>query len=114
MRIRCSADTPSGVPKGFHLIEGTSGNDVIRGSDRRKDFIRGQRGDDKLIGLGKRDILCGGLGDDTMIGGKGRDDLYGEEGDDRLNGRQGADFLDGGAGLDQVFGFKLQARRRAR
>ena len=51
-------DTPGG------LIEGTSGNDILFGSD----------GVDTMIGNGGRDVFRGSLGDDTIIGNAGEYD----------------------------------------
>jgi Ca2+-binding RTX toxin-like protein len=56
------------------LIEGTSGNDVLAGSD----------GDDTMIGNGGSDVFRGSLGDDDIIGNDGAYDelsLAGSEAD---------------------------------
>ena len=53
-------------------INGTSGNDTIRGGDP----------DETLDGKEGNDILYGRAGDDTLIGGIGNDTLRGEDGND--------------------------------
>ncbi|EWG15227.1 hemolysin-type calcium binding domain-containing protein [Xylella fastidiosa Mul-MD] len=60
---------------------GTSGNDILKGTD-------------------VRDSLLGGDGDDTLEGGVGNDTLYGGAGDDVLDGGEGSNRLEGGAGND--------------
>jgi Ca2+-binding RTX toxin-like protein len=87
---------------------GTSGHDVLRGTNQR-DLIKGRQGNDTIIGRGRRDILCGnegndsiygGRGEDTLEGGNGNDNLYGGRGNDSINatdGVQGNDWLDGQA-----------------
>jgi Ca2+-binding RTX toxin-like protein len=56
-------------------------------------YIRGQAGDDMLIGGSGRDEIVAYLGDDTLVGGSGRD---------RLDGDQGIDSCDGGPGRDRL------------
>jgi Ca2+-binding RTX toxin-like protein len=53
---------------------GTSGDDVIDGTDGR-DMIICRSGDDIAFGLDGNDMLLGGRGDDILQGGSGRDDL---------------------------------------
>lgn len=62
-------------------VPGTSGNDVMEGTE----------GDDNLHG---------GAGNDTLYGLAGDDYLFGGSGDDQLYGSVGADMLDGGTGND--------------
>jgi len=72
--------------------------------------IRGNGGDDTIIGTNFSDNLDGGngndriegrAGDDTLTGGSGRDRLFGGSGSDRFLARdRQPDFLDGGAGID--------------
>lgn len=69
---------------------------IFRGDDRmtgaeRGDLMAGYAGDDVLIGRG---------GDDTLRGGYGRDRLCGGRGDDWLDGGPGRDVLTGGQGAD--------------
>jgi Ca2+-binding RTX toxin-like protein len=58
---------------------GTSGDDVLTGTDRIS-TIKGFAGNDVLSGGGNNDVIEGGEGDDTLIGGTGRDWLIGEAG----------------------------------
>ena len=71
--------------KGFTLLRGNGGNDLIIGSDGR-------------------DVIHGGAGDDTLLGKAGNDVLYGNDGDDGLSGFTGNDAINGGAGFDLGFG----------
>ena len=71
-------------------INGTSGNDVLVGTDL----------DERLIGRGGNDSASGLGGNDSLDGGPGSDVLYGGSGDDWLIGRSGNDQLDGGTGGD--------------
>ncbi|MEM2669837.1 MAG: calcium-binding protein, partial [Sulfolobales archaeon] len=72
-------------------IDGTPGNDTIRGGD---DILCGNDGDDRLYG----DSIYGYAGNDTITGGN--DILYGGAGNDLLYG----DVLSGGAGNDTITG----------
>jgi|GEM_PF-3282274 len=64
-------------------INGTSGNDRLRGS-AEDDIIDGGEGNDFLFGF---------AGDDTLIGGDGNDNLYGGAGNDSIDGGDGFDTL---------------------
>ncbi|MGY1756655.1 ExeM/NucH family extracellular endonuclease [Geodermatophilus sp. SYSU D00879] len=75
-------------------IRGTSGDDVLRGTN----------GVDVIMGLGGEDTISGGNGDDVICGGAGDDTLSGENGDDVLLGGFGDDTLDGGNGDDTLVG----------
>lgn len=70
--------------------EGTTGDDVIVGTED-KDYKYGGAGNDDISGLGEDDTLVGGTGDDYLDGGAGNDHLYGNEGDDTLIGGTGTD-----------------------
>jgi hypothetical protein len=74
------------------FVRGTTGPDVIVGSDNR-DVIRARGG---------KDLVCAGAGDDKLMGGPGDDRLRGEAGDDRLIGGSGKDRLKGGPGEDEL------------
>jgi Ca2+-binding RTX toxin-like protein len=73
--------------------EGTRGDDRLIGGGR-DDVIIGKPGDDRLRGLG---------GNDTIVGGAGRDLLVGGRGDDTINSRDRArDTVRCGPGWDTV------------
>lgn len=76
------------------LINGTTGNDVILGTDEA----------DIIDGLQGADTIYGGGGGDTITGGPGADIMYGEDGNDTLITKRGTnpDTFDGGAGVDRV------------
>jgi hypothetical protein len=75
------------------LVQGTNGNDVLRG---------GPRGD-TLEGLGGNDRLYGRAGPDRLYGGAGNDRLFGGPGNDKLAGGPGADRFSCGSGRDVVY-----------
>jgi uncharacterized protein len=80
-------------------IEGTNGDDVLRGTDG-VDVIMGLGGKDTITGGNEKDVICGGAGDDSLAGGNGDDVLLGGFGVDRLSGDNGDDTLIGGPGTD--------------
>ena len=85
-------------------IVGTSGDDVIKGTEG-PDVIWAGAGDDKIYGGLGNDIICGGPGDDLIHGGRGNDWLDGGPGTDRVFGDLGDDHLTGGPGnRDEVSG----------
>ncbi len=59
------------------IIVGTSGDDVIYGTDG-PDVIRGMGGNDIIYGQEGNDIICGEGGNDTIYGWHGDDILFGE------------------------------------
>ncbi|CAH1208159.1 hypothetical protein PAECIP111893_02849 [Paenibacillus plantiphilus] len=75
-------------------IEGTSGNDILFGTEYN----------DTIIGYAGDDTLFGEDGDDTILGGVGVDELYGDDGEDMLLGGEGNDILYGGDGIDELLG----------
>jgi Ca2+-binding RTX toxin-like protein len=93
-------------------IDGTPGNDSIRGS-RQADTINGMGGNDR-IGAGRSgDLVNGNEGDDRIWGGRGFDQLHGNGGDDRIwgghgndtdFGEDGNDLMGGGPGDDKQYG----------
>ena len=93
-------------------LKGQAGNDRLLGGDSKDrleggdgdDVMLGGAGDDQLLGGTGADILSGGEGMDTLDGGSGNDRLYGEAGDDELLGGEGNDVLLGGEGKDKVSG----------
>jgi Ca2+-binding RTX toxin-like protein len=84
-------------------ILGTSGNDVIYGTNG-SDVIVGGRGRDQIHGLGGDDFICGEGGPDILTGGSGDDELSGAQGADAIFGGSGDDFLSGGDQPDQLHG----------
>lgn len=80
-------------------IEGSTGNDILRGG-RRDDVICGGLGNDTIRGGAGDDILRGGLGNDTLRGDSGDDYLFGGPGNDNMLGGPGDDSLVGGRGRD--------------
>lgn len=93
-------------------IFGTTGDDLIRGTDEAddidglggNDLITGLDGNDTIKGGQGLDIIRGGADDDSLVGGSGKDRLFGEAGDDHLEGGGGNDRLLGLAGNDTIFG----------
>ena len=84
-------------------VTGTSGDDVLAGTDE-DDVICGLSGNDRIFGGEGDDVLYGDAGDDTLIAGDGDDRLEGGAGNDRLYGGEGKDVGLGGAGNDRVVG----------
>ena len=66
--------------------------------------LRGNGGNDLLIGSPMNDVLNGGDGNDTLLGKAGDDTLIGGDGHDGLSGFTGSDVIDGGRGFDRAFG----------
>ncbi|MFM9969113.1 MAG: calcium-binding protein, partial [Burkholderiales bacterium] len=73
-------------------LEGSSGNDELRGYSDSDDVIEGLAGNDFLRGLQGNDHLIGGEGADALEGGRGVDILDGGPGADRLYGGLGVDI----------------------
>ncbi|MBI1315204.1 hypothetical protein GC176_28265 [bacterium] len=67
-------------------------------------LLRGNGGNDSIIGSAMNDVINGGDGNDTLLGKVGNDTLNGEDGNDGLSGADGDDVLDGGRGYDIGFG----------
>lgn len=77
------------------------------------DYLRGEEGNDSIVGgfgfddvhgnMGN-DTVSGGQGHDWVVGGKDDDRLSGDDGDDIVYGNLGSDTCDGGAGADTVRG----------
>jgi Ca2+-binding RTX toxin-like protein len=74
-------------------IEGDRGDERLKGTPR-SDVILALGGDDHVLGRGGRDLICAGPGNDVVGGGGGRD---------RISGQGGNDGLYGGSGNDRVF-----------
>ena len=94
--------------RGGDIISGGVGNDVLAAdrTDRFDDFdgevseLRGNAGNDLLLGGSKKDLIIGGQDNDELFGKSGDDELRGNAGDDLLNGGVGNDVLIGGGGID--------------
>ena len=93
-------------------IVGTSGNDIIHGtnfsddiqSKGGRDLIHGDAGNDLIYGGDAADTIFGDTGDDTINGDFGDDLVYGGDGNDYANGGIGNDTLHGGKGDDRLIG----------
>ncbi len=93
-------------------IDGTPGNDRIRGS-KGPDVVNALAGDDH-VGAGRgADVVNGNEGNDRIWGGRGPDQLHGNVGDDRVwghdgndtdFGEDGNDLMGGGKGADKQYG----------
>ena len=83
---------------------GTTGTDVLVGTDAVANTLYGGGGNDFIYGFGNSDSLYGNAGIDYLDGGDGNDWLYGGEDGDNLQGGYGIDYLLGGAGHDFLFG----------
>lgn len=81
------------------VINGTEGNNRLRGTDRA-DVISGLGGDDRIDGEDGDDRILGGAGNDRIEADDGDDTLIGGLGNDRLDGEDGDDTLTGGRGND--------------
>lgn len=79
-----------------------SSDDVIVGSSR-KNWLRGEGGNDEIYGDGGADRLMGGAGNDSMYGDGANDTMWGGDGDDVLSGGDGADVLYAEEGNDIIF-----------
>ena len=68
---------------------GTSGNDVMRGTNR-PDSFDGRAGNDTIYGNGGVDVIVGGTGNDKIYLGKGLDTVYFNS---RLNAKTNVDKI---------------------
>lgn len=95
---------------------GTAARDSIVGGSGRDDIFAGG-GDDTIEGGGAsgtggsgtflrgqegNDLIIGGIDADRISGGTGNDALFGREGNDNIDGDDGDDLIEGGAGLDDI------------
>jgi Ca2+-binding RTX toxin-like protein len=76
------------------LINGTNGNDELRGT-RHGDKIDARAGNDVVRSLRGGDVVHGGPGKDRIETGYGDDEAWGGRGDDELRGGPGSDYLSG-------------------
>ncbi len=65
-------------------------------------LIRGNGGNNTLIGTLRSDTIYAGGGNDTVFGLGGNDIVFGEGGNDKLFGGLGNDYIDGGSGNDTI------------
>lgn len=84
---------------------------VVEDTIRNVEGIFSGRGDDRLTGDGKSNVLAGSFGNDKLVGGGGNDVLTGERGVDVLTGGTGSDtfFFEtapSGTEIDTVTDFK--------
>ena len=73
------------------LVDSLEGDDVILDKSKQGRFIKGGKGNDKLITLGGGNVLYGGEGNDELVGGEKGDLLISAQGEDRLSGGKGND-----------------------
>jgi RTX calcium-binding nonapeptide repeat (4 copies) len=85
--------------KGEDRLVGNVKDDILRGKGG-KDRLDGDKGNDRLFGQAGKDILLGGLGQDVLSGGGSNDRITGKNGNDILIGGNGQDLLSGGRGKD--------------
>jgi hypothetical protein len=90
-------------PRQGSPINGTPGNDVLRGGPG-DDVINCGAGNDRVFAGSGDDVVNCGPGNDVIFGGSGHDSLFGEEGNDEMHGDSGENDLDGGPGLDRGVG----------
>lgn len=88
---------------GNDSLVGTNGNDLIIGLEGN-DRIAGGNGNDCIVGGGGNDQISGDNGDDIIDAGAGNDQVAGGNGDETIFGGDGTDTIDGGNGVDHVFG----------
>ncbi len=107
-----SSPSPDPTPEGRCDVVGTSGNDVLVGTEESEticggaghDVIFGKAGDDTLRGGKGNDRMFGGAGNDILVGASGSDEIGGGRGKDTLRGKRGPDLLNGGPQADRLFG----------
>jgi hypothetical protein len=97
--------------------QGTSGDDILVGTDKSNTmyggagndiliggsgtgYIYGESGNDMIYAGSGNCMVYGGDGNDTIYAGSKGSKLYGEAGDDTLISGQKSDYLSGGAGND--------------
>ncbi|MBR1942981.1 hypothetical protein IJ843_04530, partial [bacterium] len=91
------------VNNSVKAYNGSNYDDEIDASSRTKALqIKGNGGNDSIIGTNYNDTIYGGLGDDTIIGGAGNDKLYGDAGINTFKfvGDDGRDIVYSGNGRD--------------
>jgi Ca2+-binding RTX toxin-like protein len=91
---------------GEDWVVGGKDNDLLFG-DAAFDIVYGNMGNDTVDGGAGNDWVRGGQGDDTVMGGAGDDWIWGDKGNDTLSGGAGADLFYSlaGAGIDRITDF---------
>lgn len=89
----CNVDTHgTTLDPDLEILEGSKGNDKLLGDDRRN-VIWGRQGNDVIRGLGGDDVLLGHDGNDRIWGGDGDDVIVGGGGNDQVNGGPGDNHI---------------------
>lgn len=89
--------------EGNDTILGGAGPDRITGGDG-DDNLSGRNGDDFIKGNSGVDTISGGADNDELFGGGDSDTIDGNGGNDILRGGGAADILNGGSGADILLG----------
>jgi hypothetical protein len=98
------AEYPPGCTPDGLALQGDAADDIINGSSRHNDLLRGGEGDDSLFGHRGADCLFGQAGEDAIYGGGNGDQIKGGRRDDLLSGGSGDDVIKGGRGADTIKG----------
>ena len=85
-----------------HIIGGSHFDDI--NGNKGRDTVNGAEGNDWVVGGQDDDLLFGGFGNDIVYGNIGDDTVVGDYGNDWVRGGQGDDFLLGGEGNDFMSG----------
>jgi Ca2+-binding RTX toxin-like protein len=90
-------------------VVGTEKRDVLRlgAKEHRRHkrlVVASLGGSDRIIGTGRRDIICTASGPDRVLAGGGSDRVFSGHGDDRVAGGRGKDLLRLGRGRDRAAG----------
>ena len=113
------------------VTKGTTGDDVILGSDAEEeiksgkgddlvcagggdDVLKTSKGNDEVKAGGGVDEVKGGGGKDDLEGNGGKDELEGNGGKDKLNGGGGKDRCDGGGGSDKLKGCEIDEEEKGK
>jgi len=99
--VTVTADPPP--PQLVNLIRGNPGDDMLMGT-QTADLIISFGGDDRINGMSGDDIIFAGAGADNVTGGMGDDELLGGRGNDFIGGGAGDDIINGGSGRDILLG----------
>lgn len=83
--------------------QGTSGDDVIKGT-QRADVVWAGAGDDEIDTLSGDDVICAGRGRDVVLAGMADDRIWAGTGNDRVTAGRGYDFVHGEDGADRILG----------